>query len=318
VLGTLSNLYSGDKMNSKETDFKVLMEDLKVSFKFAAKNIISFILGMIGVIIVTVLLLALAAAVIFIPLFFLVGGIDGMFQLFSVLAQYFAPSQSIFFIGAGVLILLPLAAPLFVAVGALFGMGREIVESAGTSAEGVFTWYRTKFFALAGGGILLFIVALLPIAVLYMAAYAFVAPVISGLPLGIVTALAFTWLVVSIGMMSMLFPGIIDGLSVIDAARQSFRMSIDHFERVFSVWISFLLIFAGVLLPLLAFPLIGGFTGIDVFLLAGYAIPASIFLVFIAFPALAIALSRVYLVLSGVEVLDEADESLDVSLVGGV
>ncbi|MHA1959252.1 MAG: hypothetical protein ACW99U_03435 [Candidatus Thorarchaeota archaeon] len=305
-------------MNSKETGFKVLMEDLKVSFKFAAKNIISFFLGMIGVLIVTLMLLALAAAVVVIPLLFIVGGFDGIAQLFAGLAQYFTPSESIFFLGAGVLILLPLAAPLFVALGALFGMGREVVESAGTSAEGVFTWYRTKFFALSGGGIILFIVVLLPIAALYMSAYTFIAPVLSGLPLGIVTALAFTWLVISIGMMSMLFPGIIDGLSVIDATKQSFRMSIDHFERVFSVWISFLLIFAGLVLPLLAIPLIGAFAMADIVLMSAYAIPAAIFLVFIAFPALAIALSRVYLILSGVEVSDEAEESLDVSLVGGV
>jgi hypothetical protein len=318
VLGALSKLYSGDKMNSKETGFKVLLEDLKVSFKFAVKNIISFILGMIGVIIVTFLLLALAAAVVLIPLLFIVGGFDGMVQLFSDLALYFTPTESIFFIGAGMLLLLPIAAPLFVALGALFGMGREIVESAGTSAEGVFTWYRTKFFALAGGGMLLFVVVLLPIAALYIAAYTFIAPLITGLPLGIVTGLAFAWFVISIGMMSMLFPGIIDGLSVIDAAKQSFRMSIDHFERVFSVWISFLVIFAGLILPLLAIPLSGGFALGSIVLLSTYAIPAAIFLVFIVFPALAIALSRVYLILSGVEVSDEADESLDVSLVGGV
>ena len=58
----------------------------------------------------------------------------------------------------GIMFALPFLAPFMVAIGAMFGLGREIVESEGTSAEGVFTWYKKKFFSLAGGGLVLFIV----------------------------------------------------------------------------------------------------------------------------------------------------------------
>ena len=61
----------------KDSSFTILMDDLKASFKLAVKNILSFLFGMIGVIIVTILLLAaVAIAVVPFVIFFL--GIEGM------------------------------------------------------------------------------------------------------------------------------------------------------------------------------------------------------------------------------------------------
>ncbi|MCK4279539.1 MAG: hypothetical protein KAW94_03080, partial [Candidatus Thorarchaeota archaeon] len=59
----------------KGSSFTILMDDLKASFKLAIKNILSFLLGMIGVIIVTVLLIA-AMAIAVIPVVILFLGIE--------------------------------------------------------------------------------------------------------------------------------------------------------------------------------------------------------------------------------------------------
>jgi len=146
----------------ENANFQTIIEDLKISFKFAGKNVISYLLAIFGVLIVSGILLVLVAALIFIPLFFVIGG-------FENLEMYFESFSSIDNIGitnialGAILFGLPFLAPIFVAFGAMFGMGREIVESEGTSAEGVFVWYKKKFFSLAGGGMILFLVVLGPL-----------------------------------------------------------------------------------------------------------------------------------------------------------
>ena len=57
----------------KNASFQTILEDLKISFKFALKNVISYVLAIIGVFIVAGLLLVVAAAFIFVPLLFSMG-----------------------------------------------------------------------------------------------------------------------------------------------------------------------------------------------------------------------------------------------------
>jgi hypothetical protein len=123
----------------KNASIQIILEDLKISFKFAVKNIISYILAIFGVLIISGILLVLVAAVVFTSMFFAIGGFEGLVAFFTSMAENFETGFTNIFVGA-ILIILPLIAPFFVAIGALFGMGREIVESEGTTAEGVFTW----------------------------------------------------------------------------------------------------------------------------------------------------------------------------------
>jgi hypothetical protein len=117
----------------------------------------------------------------------------------------------------------------------------------------------------------------------------------------------------------MFLPGIIDGLSVVNAFKQSIRLGITYFDRVFSIWISFMVILLAMMIPLMAGGLFIG-SGVMLPLLGIYALPVSIFAVFIFFPAVVIALSRIYLILTGIEVHDEPEDDgfPDVSMVGGV
>jgi hypothetical protein len=310
-------------MSNKNASVGVLVEDLKVSFKFAVKNILSFLLGMIGVIIVTLVVMLIGFAIVSIPLLFALGGPEGFVAFFESLgvvmeAVFVAqPDPAAALLGIFAIVLL--VTPFFVAIGVVFGMGREIVESAGTSAEGVFVWYRKKFFSLAGGGIIIFAIIGLPLFLVYGGLF-FAGYVVTGFPGAILAGFSALWIMFSSGMMTMVFPAIIDNYSVIDATRQSIRLSLKYFDRVFSTWFAFILIIALMFAPVGIG--VAAFTvpslGFDFIGAAVYAAIAAFVLVLIVLPALVIALSRLYMILSGIEVSAVRDIEPDVSLVGGM
>jgi len=313
----------------KNANFQTIIEDLKISFKFAVKNVISYLLAIFGVLIVSGILLVVVAALVFIPLFFVIGG-------FENIVIYFEAFNSIDDIGVtnialgAILFVIPFLAPIFVAFGAMFGMGREIVESEGTSAEGVFIWYKKKFFSLAGGGMILFLVVLGPLIIALIGGTAIYG--VQFLNMGIIHTgsasllhpvifgLLLIWLAVSTGLLSMLFPSIIDGYSVFESTKRSIRMSIKYFDRVFGVWLTFLLILGVIFVPIIAAPFTLGM-GTIVLIMAVYMLPAMLFLVFVFLPAMTIGLTRVYMILTAVdddyEHTPEEDESSP-SFIGGV
>ncbi len=313
----------------ENANFQTILEDLKISFKFAVKNVISFLLAIFGVLIVSGILLVVVAALIFIPLFFVIGG-------FENLIMYFESFRSIDDIGVtnialgAILFGLPFLAPIFVAFGAMFGMGREIVESEGTSAEGVFIWYKKKFFSLAGGGMILFLVVLGPLILALIGGTAIYGVQFlnmglmhagpSGMVNPIILGLLLIWFAISTGLLSMLFPSIIDGYSVFESTKRSIRMSIKYFDRVFGVWMTFLLILGAIFIPIIAAPFTLGISEIGLGIMAVYMLPAMLFLVFIFLPAMTIGLTRVYMILTAdddYEHTPEEDES-GPSFIGGV
>ncbi len=294
-----------------------------MSFKFAAKNILSFLLGMIGVLIVTVIVMGVAMAIVSVPLLFALGGPAGFVAFFEslgvIMESVFVAQPDPAVASLGIIAIMLLVTPFFVAIGVVFGMGREIVESAGTSAEGVFVWYRKKFFSLAGGGIVMFAVIGLPLILVYgglfLAGYG-----LTGVPAAVLASLSAIWIILSSGMLTMVFPAIIDNYSVFNATRQSIRLSLRYFDRVFSTWIGFILIIILMFVPLGlgATSFVTGEMGFDAIPIMIYAVPAVIILVLIVLPALVIALSRLYMILSGIEVTSSGQVEPDVSLVGGM
>jgi hypothetical protein len=191
-------------------------------------------------------------------------------------------------------------------------MAREIVESEGTSAEGVFAWYSRRFFPLAGGGIVTFVVTIVPLAMLYGYAYQALGGDIDGTNEVILIATAVLWFVITTGLLSMVFPGIIDGLTVKQAVARSVKMGVKYLDRVFSIWLFFLVIIFGLIAPLIWPSYLYWIFG--VYNLGFYPAVAILLILFIVIPAMAIAQSRVYLVLSSEE--DEipvTDEGFDES-----
>ena len=314
----------------KNASFQTLLEDLKISFKFAFKNVISYVLAIIGVFIVAGLLLIIVAAIVFVPLVFSIGfgNLTVWFESFNVLST----SEGVSLALGIFLIALPFITPFFVAIGALFGMSREIVESEGTSAEGVFQWFKRKFFSLAGGGFMMFLIVAGPVFLVSFGAVAlfgnqvlniaFVSTLTASTINPVVAGLAVIWFVLSTGFMTMLFPAIIDGYPVIEATKKSIRMGIDYFDRIFGLWVAFILVLFAFILPIIIpLTVFGPGFGLGIAATAIYAIPMAIFFAFVALPALSIALTRVYMILTADdEDLSPQDEEDEVgpSFVGGL
>ncbi|MHA2027030.1 MAG: hypothetical protein ACW98U_14110 [Candidatus Thorarchaeota archaeon] len=313
----------------KNASFQTILEDLKISFRFALKNVISYVLAIIGVFLVAGLLLVVAAAFILVPLLFSMG-FENMFLWFESFNLIGTPGGAT--LGLGIfLFALPFITPFFVAAGALFGMSREIVESEGTTAEGVFQWFKRKFFSLAGGGLVMFLIIAGPVFLLSFGAvavfgeqvlnFAFISAGSASLLNPIIAGLGVIWFVLSTGFLTMMFPAIIDGYSVIEATKKSVRMSITYFDRVIGFWISFVLVLVALIAPLIvaifAFPAFGpGMAAVAV-----YAVPMVIFLAIVALPALSIGLTRVYMILTaddGDFSSHEDDEESGPSFVGGL
>lgn len=305
-------------MMKKSASFNVLFEDLKVSFKFAAKNILSFVLGTIGVFIATAILMVFLMAIFVLALVLLMG-IDGLIVFFTSFAATFPSSPSMLTIGAILIVMMPIMAPFMVAMGALFGMAREIVESAGTTPEGVFVWYKSKFFKLAGGGLVVFSIVVLPIVLLAIMQNPFSTIIVNPFTMGIQSALGLIWVILSVGMTSMVFPGIIDGLSVAASLKQSLRLSWVYFDRVFSTVVAFILIGLGTLLPTIAYPIALVFgISLDPIFLGILALPTMFVLFLLVFPGSIIAMTRIYMILTADETGAASDGQPGISLVGGV
>ncbi|TFF67224.1 hypothetical protein EU520_01580 [Candidatus Thorarchaeota archaeon] len=139
---------------------------------------------------------------------------------------------------------------------------------------------------------------------------------VTGLPFVAVSVFSSVWFIMSIGMLSMMIPAVIDGVPVLKAYRQSVRMSIDYFDRVFGVWIAYLLLGVVLVLPAIAFSPVGPWNNLVAVGLYGSIM--GLFLVFVFVPSLVIALTRVYLILTGEYGTPSSDEHPHIGMVGGV
>jgi hypothetical protein len=314
----------------KNASFQTLLDDLKISIKFALRNVISYVLAIIGVFLVTIILIAIVAAFVFVPMVMSSGGLEA----FTIWAESFNEWSTAggLTIATGIfLIALPFVAPFFVATGALFGMAREIVESEGTSAEGVFTWYKKKFFSLAGGGIMLFLFILGPVMLVILGSvFLFGEQILNVAFIGIgstttmnplISGLGVIWFVLSTGLMTMLFPAIIDGYSVIEATKRSIRMGIQYFDRVFGAWISYILVILALIVPLIIVPFTLDSFEPALILMAVYAIPMALILAFVLLPAVSIGFTRVYMILTAEDedpILQEDEDEAGPNFIRGL
>jgi hypothetical protein len=274
-----------------------ILKDFKVGFTFAVKNILSFGLAMLGIVLVTLLLLALILLFILIPILFTMG-LPFIFWLVESVVAGFSATSGLTLVLLIMFLILPLLGPFFIALGALFGMAREIVESDGTQAESAFSWYGKRGLSLLGGGIIHFVITLAPLIIAFLSISYPVWNPPTGAELGIIIPLIVIWIILVNGMLSLTFPGIIDGLSAVRAAARSIRLTCQFPQRVLSAWFIIVLIVGVTLLPVfneLAFlwsPLL------PEVILEPYRPLAIIALLFIIIPAVSIVLTRIYMILT--------------------
>ncbi|MFX1602070.1 MAG: hypothetical protein ACFFCK_01200 [Promethearchaeota archaeon] len=292
----------------QESGLDAFGEDVKVGFKFAAKNVLSMFLAMLGVLIVTLFVLVFILLGILTVIMTFGGGFPGIIRAIMVVAEAVETFPSPASLGILAMVLIPLLLPVFVAIGALYGMAREIVESEGTSAEGVFTWYERKFASLAGAGVLTFLITILPLALGYGYLYEVLGGVITGTNETLAIAAGVLWFVLFGGLLSMMFPAVIDGHSVKDAFVKSVGMGTRHAGRVFSLWLFYLGLIVVLFAPLIWGPIYAPWLFIEIVSgsLGSYTVLVALFVLFIVIPAMAISQSRAYLLLSS----DEDEEPL--------
>jgi hypothetical protein len=274
-----------------------LLKDFKVGFTLAVKNILSFGVAMIGIIFVTIVLLLVILLLIVIPILITMG-VPFLIWLVQSLVTGFETTSGLALILLIMLFVLPLLGPFFVALGALFGMAREIVESDGTQAESAFSWYGKRGLSLLGGGILHFLITLAPLILAFLSISYPVWNPPSNEELRVLIPVILIWIILVNGMLSLTFPGIIDGLSAVRAAARSVRLAAQFPGRVLGAWFIIVLIVGVPLLPMfneLAFlwsPLL------PMAFLEPYRPLVIVVLIFVVIPAVSIVLTRIYMILT--------------------
>jgi len=274
-----------------------ILKDFKVGFTLAVKNILSFGLAMLGILLVTVLLLVLILLLVILPVLFTMG-LPFLIWLVESIVAGFVETSGLTLVLLIMFLILPLLGPFFVALGALFGMAREIVESDGTQAESAFSWYGKRGLSLLGGGMLHFLITLAPLIIAFLSISYPVWNPPSNEELRILIPVIIAWIVLVNGMLSLTFPGIIDGLSAVRAAGRSVRLTCQFPGRVLGAWFIIVIIVGVPLLPIvneLAF-LWSPFLPPSA--LDPYRPLAIIGLLFVVIPAVSIVLTRIYMILS--------------------
>jgi len=274
-----------------------IIKDFIVGFTLAVKNILSFGLAMLGILLVTIVLLVVILLVVIIPVLIFLG-LPFLIWLVESVVAGFTETSGLYLVMLVLFLLIPLLSPFFIALGALFGMSREIVESDGTQAESAFSWYGKRGLSLLGGGLTHALITLAPIIIAFLSISYPVWNPPTHAELEIIIPLIIIWIILINGMLSLTFPGIIDGLPAIRAAGRSIRLTCQFPGRVLGAWFIIVLIVGVPLLPIfneLAFlwrPLM------PALLLEPYRPLAIVALVFIVIPAVSIILTRIYMILT--------------------
>ncbi|MHA1904160.1 MAG: hypothetical protein ACXADL_12725 [Candidatus Thorarchaeota archaeon] len=290
----------------KRATSRNFVETLKVSVRFTIRHYASIFLATLGVLVIAFLLFSVIVFLISLPWIFSSGPFDDFFGILDILFNDAEGVDIIWIIFTfGTMILLP----FLIAIGTIFGMGQEIVESGDTLAEGALVWYKQKFGTLALGGFTQFSIIAIPIGIGYLIAYQHYHPTVpSQSEMAVILFLTYIWIVISGGAISLTYPALIDGLPVHAALKRSFSMAFRHSKSVYSIWFLFasmgLLLFCPV-----AMQDIFGMEFLAEVLYEIYIISAALILVFIITPIGVLATSRTYLILSAK--FDDYSEDID-------
>jgi hypothetical protein len=274
-----------------------ILKDFKVGFTLAVKNFLSFGLAMLGIILITVLLLLLIVLFILIPLLFTMG-LPFIIQLAETIASGFRATTGLTLVMLIMFLVLPILGPFFVALGAIFGMARELVESDGTQAESAFSWYGKRGLSLLGGGAIHFLITLAPLVVAFLVvSYPTWNPP-SNEELQVIIPLIVIWIILVNGMLSLTYPGIIDGLSAVKAAGRSVRLACQFPVRVLGAWLIITVLVTVPLIPVINEVAFIWAPIIPSDLLEPYGAVALLTLLFVIIPAVSIVLTRIYMILT--------------------
>ncbi|MGY5860028.1 MAG: hypothetical protein RTU63_11715 [Candidatus Thorarchaeota archaeon] len=289
-----------------------MSKDIYLGFKFAVKHFLSYFLAMLGILILTIIMVIAVLFFVVVPLVLFVG-LPAIITWVTSFSIEVGTLEGTVLIAIILMIVLPILGPFFVAYGSLYGMSREIIESETTSAESAFTWYKKKALSLVGGGMIHFLVSLAPFLIAIYAIFATSITVPTNAELRLILPVGFIWIILSNGMLALTFPGIIDGLSAVGAAKRSVRLCCRSPGRVLGSWSVFVVLIG---VPIMSFLDDLFFDWISIIpdgYLEPYTLVIALLILFIVLPAMSITFSRIYLILTAQDesVYDNDDENIE-------
>jgi len=308
-------------MSNSKTDFNTITDDMMTSLRLAGDNFLTFFLAGLGMAALAILMIVAisipiaiaAAAFVFSmgPTFWADMG-PGMIT--------FATANPYFIVGLVALVALPVVGVLTTVVGAIYGISKEVVEDGATKAENAFSWVKRRFLAFAGAGIIQSLIVVGPILLLSAAISLALGGIVTGVYSVLLGVFAFVWVFVTGGLLSMMFPAVVDGKNPIEALRVSVKLGVDRFDRVFGIWTAYIVLFAAMAAPAFLVAYGVGFTpGIHMAIpmvavvAGGWTAIAGLLLVTIVLPSMILARARVYAILTGKQLA--APKALEVPIV---
>lgn len=277
--------------------------DMKSSFRLVKRSFLSYFLAMLGLSI----LVGIIGAIIALPSVAIAEWVGpSRLALYGAELTKWAENHPYLAVGGFSLLILPVIGLICVVIGALYGISNELVKTGDTRAEHAFQWFKTRFFAFAAAGIIIFVVTVGPPALLALVAVELFGP-ISGLEAALLNAFTFLWMYVTLGVQSMILPSVAEGKGVVEAVKESIGLSISRFDRVFGIWTAYSLLSVFMLTPLFVWvymeashfiatpPTLGLAAGV----ILGWTVIAGLLMSLVVFPSLILAQTRVYAILTG-------------------
>jgi hypothetical protein len=283
------------------------VETIGLGFRFTRTYYVSIFLAVIGVFAITITLFLLIIFIGSIPVSIAYGPFDEIFDAFDFIGDALSVANEVEAVGIALFVGSTLFAPFLIALGALFGLGQEIIESGNADAEEALHWYRQKFGRLAAGGIAQFFFIIGPIGLEYiLAAWHYRGQDVDSTSFTILIIIAIVWFLFSSGMFSMLFPSIVDGMSVSAAIKHSVHLARSNFSAVFSIWITFSSLGLLLLGPFIAQDL-ADFPVMAEQWYEIYIISVGFFIGLILLPVYVLSASRTYLIISDPNIQEEQE-----------
>jgi len=283
------------------------IETIKLSVHYTRTYYLSIFLAILGVFVITIVLFLLIVLIGSIPLSIYYGPFDEIFDIFDSIGDALSGVNDVEAVGIILFAGSALLAPFLIALGALFGIGQEVFEGGTATAEEAMLWYRQKFSRLASGGIIQFLFIIVPIGIEYIiASYYFPNQMPDTTTFTFLVFIAALWFLFCSGILSMVFPSIVDGMSVISSIKNSLKLTWHNSGAVFSIWGTF----SSLGLLLLGPIIIQEFT--DVILLTGqvydlYVLASALVLILLLLPIYVLSVSRTYLIISDPNIKEEQE-----------
>jgi hypothetical protein len=289
------------------------IETIGLGFRFTRTYFVSIFLAVIGVFAITISLFLVIIFIGSIPISIAYGPFDEIFDAFDFIGVALSRANDVEAVGIALFVGSTLFAPFMIALGALFGLGQEIIESGDADAEEALHWYRQKFGRLAAGGIAQFLLIIGPIGIEYLlASWYYRNQEVDSTTFTILIIIAIVWFLFSSGVFSMVFPSIVDGMSVSASIKHSVNLARRNFSAVFSIWITFSSLGLLLLGPIIAQEL-ADFPVIAEQWYELYVISIGFMIGLILLPIYVISASRTYLLISDPNIQEVQETQTEVS-----